>query len=556
MRSAKAVLFALAFAAITTLGHAAAASQIKSVVILAGASEIWVEGQVRKLPAAPYLSGDYLMVPLRQVAEALGGKVEWQSRPESVVVTLNGTSAEVYPDSSIVIITGEGKAAGARVLPAEVKKSGWVTFVPLAFFREAFELPYAAWPDEKMYSLGSDNCPPVARFEVEEPLYAGMPVKYIIRVKDREGDPVVEERWTGRQDVFPTPGNYTVTLQVKDSRGAWSIPYQKSLRVLAAPNEARPGEVLAQRPEPEKVTYRPAKNRSGPRLLFSNSPEYVDKPGILYRDKAGGKVRLYFWHAVTSPLPLKLCLLAVNKGQELAVLFALRGGFAGPSKDAHAVAKEALRSFYRSPQQEKHCIRPGEALVLHETAPAAGGGQILHGILDVESEAELEFIFAALPAHMPAREGWRQLPHLPPDGIHARGTFPYATLEMEIRGVGREAGALPLADGKEDEFATGRDNLTGATVVNVGNYGILYNISLEAVQDTRVLLVATSGWFGGTISVEEKIIDVPATGHVKLPGEAIFVETLRRGRWYRLSFMPPGGSYLPVKLLFVPLARL
>lgn len=529
----------------------AVASSMKQVIFSESSREIWVDGERKELNSTTYLSGDYIMIPLRSVAEELGGTVKWEAGPpETIRVSLAGVTAELYPGSCIVFIL-EGEGREAEILPVEVQKKDGVVCVPAIIFRRVFHLPYAKWQEEKAYLLGSDNRPPSAYFEVREPVYAGAPVEYVVRAGDPEGDAIIEEKWSGKQDVFAYPGNYTVTLQVKDSRGSWSKPFSRSISVLPAPRRV-PGEIYAGEVA-ESFLYHPFKKTSGPKLLFSDSPEYIERPGILYREQVEGAARLYYWHAISSPLAFRVYVLAVNSSGEEARLTVVREGYGGPSNDVYRVAREALAGYYRSGVEREYIVRPGEAVVVNSEAPAAVRHQVLHGILDVEARGKLWFLFIAVPATtVDVLKEYSKLPLLPPDGRHVRGTFGTSEVGMEISLSAREIGALVLADGQEDEFVAGRDSTTAAAVVNAGNYGVQYRIKVVGARDTQVFLVPVSGCFGGNIMVNGEIIDLPSKGFVEPPGQPIFVGTLKANQVHELRFIPPGGSCLPVKLIFRP----
>lgn len=79
------------------------------------------------------------------------------------------------------------------------------------------------------------NRPPVARFAAPGYVMAGEPVWYRNLSTDPDGDAIVEERWTGRRDSFDAGGSYTVTLEVRDSRGRWSAPHRRTITVRERP---------------------------------------------------------------------------------------------------------------------------------------------------------------------------------------------------------------------------------------------------------------------------------------------------------------------------------
>jgi len=75
---------------------------------------------------------------------------------------------------------------------------------------------------------------PVADFTVSpEKIYAGETVvTYTDLSKSPTGLMLVNEQWEGRMDIFPSPGQYTITRQVQDEDGIWSAPYSVTIEVL------------------------------------------------------------------------------------------------------------------------------------------------------------------------------------------------------------------------------------------------------------------------------------------------------------------------------------
>ncbi|MBE3580029.1 MAG: hypothetical protein IMW96_00040 [Thermoanaerobacteraceae bacterium] len=520
------------------------------IIFSASTEEIWVDGRPEKLPAPPFFHGDYIMVPLRPLAKLLGGEVHWEAgEPDTIKVILGGRHAITHPGSRTVVL--EGEETETQILPVPVQETRGILFVPAVFFHRVFEVPYARWAEGNAYLLGSSNRPPLAHFVVSQPVYAGQPVRYTVKAEDPEGDPIVEERWEGRQDIFSQPGSYTVTLQVKDARGSWSKPLSQLIHVLPDPANPQPGDLWAGGELSPTLTYEPPVRRTGPPLLFSNSPEYIKEPGILYQDEVEERARLYFWHAIEHPETFKVYVLAVNRSREEVELTVEREGYGGPSTNVFLVARQALAQYFMEAQPRTLTLKPGEAAVLNRIQPSACRHQVLHGILDVKATGKVDILFVAALASQKVLREYSRLPYLPADGVHARGTFGPADIEVELSLSGQETGELRLADGITDQFLPSLK--PGASAPSLkGNYGAVYRIRVVPQQDTEAFLVPVSGLFAGTVLVDGRLVNVPREGFVRQGGQPVYLGRLKAKQAAEIVLVPPGGSYLPVKLVFDP----
>lgn len=83
------------------------------------------------LEASPYLAKGRTMVPLRFLAEALGGKVEWDKNKQAAVVTLGGKTILLTPGKAAASV--DGKEVKLEVPAALVQGR---TFVPIRFVAE------------------------------------------------------------------------------------------------------------------------------------------------------------------------------------------------------------------------------------------------------------------------------------------------------------------------------------------------------------------------------------------------------------------------------------
>ncbi|SFI38685.1 Copper amine oxidase N-terminal domain-containing protein [Paenibacillus sp. UNC496MF] len=162
-----------------------------TLVFKIGSAVAYRDGAATKLTGAPYISNGYLMVPLRSWGEMADSTIAVVGK----TITLKWSSVVVPPKPT----------ASFDVQPAEI--------------------------------------------------YAGQTaVTYVDRATSATGLPFVDERWTGRMDVFPQAGTYVVTREVEDSNGVWSDPYSVTVTVKA-PNLPPVADFATDKP-----TYRIGEN--------------------------------------------------------------------------------------------------------------------------------------------------------------------------------------------------------------------------------------------------------------------------------------------------------
>ncbi|CAM3732847.1 Ig-like domain-containing protein [Cohnella lubricantis] len=93
---------------------------------------------------------------------------------------------------------------------------------------------YTAWASVDVISAD-----PVAKISGPTRIKEGRPMPSPIdgsRSYSPIGAEIVTYEWTGKQDSYPTPGEYTITLRVQDSAGRWSNTAEHHLTVV--PDEA------------------------------------------------------------------------------------------------------------------------------------------------------------------------------------------------------------------------------------------------------------------------------------------------------------------------------
>ncbi|GGD70425.1 stalk domain-containing protein [Paenibacillus nasutitermitis] len=125
---------------------------------------------------------------------------------------------------------------------------------------------------------------PTADFSIEPgEIYAGETVvNYIDKSTNPSGLPFVDDRYTGRMEVFPEAGSYTITRQVQDVNGLWSDPY--SVTVQVKPQNMPPVAGF----KTEKQEY-----RIGERVNYTDLSS-DDNNAIVRRTWGGDKQDVYF----------------------------------------------------------------------------------------------------------------------------------------------------------------------------------------------------------------------------------------------------------------------
>jgi inhibitor of cysteine peptidase len=105
--------------------------------------DIYLKGTVMSLDASAHLDNGVTMVPLRNLAEALGATVEWQSNSQSAVILKNGLEVK------LTVGQGSGwKNGHAFELGGTPKLQKDVLMVPLRAISETFQM-LVRWDGEK-----------------------------------------------------------------------------------------------------------------------------------------------------------------------------------------------------------------------------------------------------------------------------------------------------------------------------------------------------------------------------------------------------------------------
>jgi len=563
-------------------GRISVRSDDVKIVMSLGERRATVNEEEVALAAAPRAEQGRTLVPLRFIGEALSASVHYEPAAKAITISLILIS-KTPPTARFTF-------AQPRVRPGEpvqvIDQSSHPEGVPLADrewsgLRESYEEAgiyevtlrvrdaNGNWSEPFSQKLVV-NSPPEPSFTTEKTRYRiGEPVVYRNTSRDPDGH-TMTFTWQGNAMAFFEPGKHKVSLTAKDELGDTAtaeveievvddIYYTKEQFYLLY------GTAGIAIPYDEAVLKFPVVNdgwqHSDRVLLRCNNPEKIPGPGILYRDTVSGPVRLMIHHLNSSAADLRIWVLARNAGSEPVTLTTTRQGGAGPSKNVLQLGRTHLSRFFSPQAPETLTLQPGQVLPVLPAVSAAiiNPGHCFTALADIEPDAAVpvEFIFAALP---PAADPVKELPGLTPlagDG-HIRGTFPGADRTLTIdSALGRNHQRLLLGDYEHDPPAEGVDALTGQKVLNQGNYGVVYHITLEDVRArTGVLVNARGGVFCGAFALDGKtIVGVPVDGVLQPQKWAVILHRQEKNGPLTVEFSPPSGSFLPVNLLFAPIPQ-
>lgn len=209
--------------------------QSVQVQMQVGQTMAQVNGQEVSLAVPPVIQEGTTLVPLRFVAEALGGEVGWDEASRSITVTRGRTTVQMTADQPTARVNG---AAAILAVPPQIVSG--TTLVPLRFIAEALGFKVGFVAETQAISLTWTNRPPVAQIELaRDTVSLGDKFSYADASFDPDGDAIAAREWENAPP-WPQPGNYLLTLKVQDEWGAWSEPVSRTIKVLPPPDNQPP----------------------------------------------------------------------------------------------------------------------------------------------------------------------------------------------------------------------------------------------------------------------------------------------------------------------------
>lgn len=341
--------------------------------------------------------------------------------------------------------------------------------------------------------------------------------------------------------------------------GAGFLP----LRPVGPPNSPPPSGL------DEPLLIRPRLAARGRLLLFSDSPESVTEPGVLYRDQQVARpARVFLHHYNQGKTPVAIYLCVKNQSREATAVIARSSGAAAGLYPAVA-GQQAFAQYLRNPSSLRVDLPPGRwgRWGIQSLPP----GQTFSGIYDLDPLGPVAVaVLAARPGTDPDPQ---TTPALPRDGRHQRGTWLFGDRAGQIHyRASQGVAATPLANdpggGRADspwqwplpgEFQLGLDRLSWRVEYLMGNYGVLYRLQVLLENDRaqpatfRLGIQPRGGDWLGMVAVGNKALG--PEGPIPARETWWFWQArLQPGAQQRLTmrWLPTGGSFLPVRLLCAP----
>ena len=139
---------------------------------------------------------------------------------------------------------------------------------------------------------------------------------------------------------------------------------------------------------------------SGGRLLFSDSPEYVKKNGVLYADTVQGEARVLYYHLNDSDMSRKFGVVVENITGKPVTVTVKQWGDGTPIADDYLVLGKETQTAYFSHHTPYHLkLEPGEKRLLAASMDerVVGAQELVYGVYDFFADGEVKVTVLAYP---------------------------------------------------------------------------------------------------------------------------------------------------------------
>ncbi|MBR6013163.1 MAG: copper amine oxidase [Selenomonadaceae bacterium] len=322
---------------------------------------------------------------------------------------------------------------------------------------------------------------------------------------------------------------------------------------------------------------------TGGTLIFSDSPEYVHRNGILYTDTVSGDARILFYHLNDTGVRKKLAVIVENTSHEENKIEITRGGFSSPGKNFMSVGKATQLMYMQNDFHDTLKLKGGERKLFQAEMDnvVINPGNLVYGVYDFHATRPVKVFVLMYPQTADPIAFLNIAEILPKDSQRLRGTFKRMNRTLRLK---REydpkvdgIGYVLICDNATDFFRHGIDATDGSEVINYGNYGINYTLDFRTKSKTRFCLSPLGGLYAGAVRFNHG----NNSGMIATPGDRIYfgdktpqepphvqkareegisiftnhTELSELGSYsgkVSFEYSPPGASNLPVNIVLLP----
>lgn len=203
-------------------------SSYNELVLIMNSKKIFNNGSLSLAGHPMEVKKGVSFVAIRGFAAAAGMTVSTDSSTNEVVLTRGNDELRFKAGSTKVKVNG---AVNSMKGPAYSIKNNFM--VPLVAVADHLNIPFTVDNTKKTVTLQIATGP-IASFRIgNNEVYAGQTyVQYLPQSYSPKGLAIVKEEWQNKQDVFNTPGYYTVSYRVQDASGEWSNTFSMTIHVV------------------------------------------------------------------------------------------------------------------------------------------------------------------------------------------------------------------------------------------------------------------------------------------------------------------------------------
>ena len=306
-------------------------------------------------------------------------------------------------------------------------------------------------------------------------------------------------------------------------------------------------------------------------LIYSDCPEYVKSPGILYSDVVSGKVRVFYYHLNESKKPAKVAVILESTGRAAAVH--VEKAALGKVLDDYCKLGRGIQEKMLLPESDRDdliivdSVR-GKLLDKKMDSLILEPNYLVEGFYDFEVKGKVKLTVFMYPVKADPFEFLAAAEQLPAEKEQREGTFPSLTriVKLKKRFNPRTDGVSCIEIGTSEGKAwlKGYSAMSKKDTENFGNYGLNYKLAFHttSVGKTHYYLEPLGGIYSGVMKAhygyrgrKTKLIFVPENEpHFGEKGIREFADLgvydNSEPLWF--DYAVPAASNMPVRIWLVP----